>query len=223
MLGVLLGERVGQIAVGAHDLLELLDRLDARLRVTSRLRAYSVALEDVVATAVVVVVVRHLRLLVVAGLLADLREEGDVVGGPVALRRRRSALLRRRTGTNSRPAPASHRESAPRSTAGSRACRSRSGPPPSTTSRLAASLTWLLYVPLLYFEKSSTHCFGSRASTLLTCERCVGEGRKDYDERRHRVGSAVLVQLLVEDGVRRLHRAQTVSVHVEIVLRVDEA
>ena len=44
-----------------------------------------------------------------------------------------------------------------------------------------------------------------------------------YDERGHRVGSAVLVQLLVEDGVRRLHRAQTVAVHVEVVLRVDEA
>ena len=31
MLGVLLGERVGEGVVGAHDLLELLERLDARL------------------------------------------------------------------------------------------------------------------------------------------------------------------------------------------------
>ena len=31
MLGVLLGERVGEVVVGAHDLLELLERLDARL------------------------------------------------------------------------------------------------------------------------------------------------------------------------------------------------
>ena len=31
MLGVLLGERVGAVVVGAHDLLELLERLDARL------------------------------------------------------------------------------------------------------------------------------------------------------------------------------------------------
>ena len=51
----------------------------------------------------------------------------------------------------------------------------------------------------------------------------MGEETQDYDERGNRVGSALLVQLLVEDGVRRLQRAQTVAVHVEVVLRVDEA
>lgn len=112
VLRVLLGERVGEVAVGAHDLLELLDRLDARLHVTPPLLAHSVPLEDVVATAIVVVVVGHLRLLVVAGSLADLREEGDVVGRPVALRLRISAAIHPRRGTNSRPAPSSLRESA---------------------------------------------------------------------------------------------------------------
>ena len=44
-----------------------------------------------------------------------------------------------------------------------------------------------------------------------------------YDERRNGVRRAVLVQLLVVDRVGRLHRADSEPVHVEIVLRVDEA
>lgn len=44
-----------------------------------------------------------------------------------------------------------------------------------------------------------------------------------HDERGNCLGHALLVQLVVVDRVRRLHRAQTEVVHVEVVLRVDEA
>lgn len=44
-----------------------------------------------------------------------------------------------------------------------------------------------------------------------------------YDERRHRVGRAVLIELLIVDGVGRFHSADSKPVHVEIVLRVHEA
>lgn len=44
-----------------------------------------------------------------------------------------------------------------------------------------------------------------------------------YDERRHRVGRAVLIELLIVDGVGRFHGADSKPVHVEIVLRVHEA
>lgn len=51
----------------------------------------------------------------------------------------------------------------------------------------------------------------------------MGETENRYDERRNRLRNAGLVELLVEDRVRRLHRRDAVSVHVEVVLRVDEA
>lgn len=43
-----------------------------------------------------------------------------------------------------------------------------------------------------------------------------------YNEGRNSIGRAILVEFLIENGIRGLHRTNSMAIHVEIILRVDE-
>ena len=85
VLRITLGQRVCLVVVLTQNLLEILHRLHIGLRVTPAPLAHGISLENVVAAAVVVVQVGRVGLLGVPALLVDLRDERNVVGGPVPL------------------------------------------------------------------------------------------------------------------------------------------
>lgn len=225
VLRVALRQRVRLVVVLAQDLLEVLHRLHVRLRVTPVAYTHRVSLEDVVAAAVVVVQIRRVRLLRVPALLVDLRNVGDVVGRPVALRLTRTSrshvvveerghvLLDRQTGDLLHDPHHVLLLAV--------AVQVDRHPLPLTASRRAH----LVVVRAAVVQSEDVHprLRASRQHVAHLASLGVTPTIRGHDEGGHGLRHARLVQLVIVDGVRGLHRAQTELVHVKVILRVDEA
>ena len=187
--------------------------------------AHSIASENVVSTAVIVVDVGGLRLRGVARLLVDLADVGDVVRRPVALR------VTRATGHHVLVQIGSHvlldgqtwdllddPHDVPRL---SRAVQIHRHPL-HVSHPLRADLV-VVRSAVVHLERvhPRLRVVGEHVAHLASLP--ITPLRSGYDERGHRVGRAELVESLVVDGVRRLHGADAEAIHIEVVLRVDEA
>ena len=222
---IALRQRVVLVVVRSQDGQEALQVAHARLRVTRGSRPHRIALEDVVSTAVVVVDVRSLRLRGVARLLVDLADVGNVVRRPVALR------VTRHTHRHVLVQIGSHVLldgqtwdllddphdvlRLPRAIQIHGHPLRVSDPPRADLVVVGPAVVHLegVHPRLGVVGEHVAHLASLPVTSLLG----------SYDEGGHGVGGAVLVQRLVVDGVRRLHGADAEAVHVEIVLRVDEA
>lgn len=224
MLGVTFSKRIVLVVILSHDLLEVLHSLDLLLQMKQGTSLYGISLEDVVSTAVVVVNIRVGRLLGVTRELVDFRDVGDVVGSPVALSV--SASLHTYILVEVRGDIFLH--------GGARDLLHN----PHNVIRLAVTIQINSH-PLPFTRHSKAYLVVVSTRVVLLEDIDPGLGvlshhvgdlrslrinslQEGYNEGRNSFRDTVLVQFMIINSVGGLHGTNTVTVHVEIILTVNE-